>query len=278
MRSPDAAGAPDRHPFARALSRCAALILVFGLATGCATRPPADDPAALAEFEQVNDPLEPFNRAVFEVNDTLDRAVLEPVARVYRFVLPDEARDGIRSALSNLNSPVVFANDLFQFEFERAGITLGRFVINSTVGILGFIDVAEDLGLPEHDEDFGQTLAVWGVDSGPYLMLPLLGPSNPRDTAGRVVDFFLDPIGYFMQGSDDDDWELATARYARQGLEVIALREGLLDLTDELRAQSIDYYAAVRAAYRQRRASEIANAEPDHETDTTGRAYDFEIR
>ena len=133
------------------------------------------------------DPWEDFNRAMFATHETVDRAVLEPVARGYRAVTPQPVRNSVRSFLRNLRSPVILANDLLQGEFGRAGRTVARFGLNSTVGFLGLFDPATGLGIERHEEDFGQTLAVWGVDSGPYLFIPLMGPTM-RDGGGRIVD------------------------------------------------------------------------------------------
>ncbi len=226
-------------------------LLLFG---ACATRPPASDPEAVAEYEQTNDPLEPTNRAMFDVHEAIDRAVLEPVARAYRAVLPQPVRDGVRNALGNLRTPVVLLNDLLQGETERARTTLARFMVNSTLGLGGFIDVAEHWGTPGHNEDFGQTLAVWGLGEGPYLFVPVLGPSNPRDLFGYGVDVVASPFTWIGQGVAVD-----AANWTRVGLTVVDTREALLDPIREVRETSLDPYATLRSAYRQRRAFEIQN-------------------
>ena len=149
---------------------------------------------ALAQ-EDVRDPLEPLNRGIFQVNRVMDGLVLEPAARIYRMTTPQFFRTGVSNFLANLRTPVVLVNDLLQGEFARAELTLGRFMMNTILGLGGVIDVGGKLGMPDrHYEDFGQTLAVYGVGSGPFLMLPLLGPSNGRDAVGRVVDLAFDPF------------------------------------------------------------------------------------
>src|SRR5690242_12171740 len=145
---------------------------------------------------QANDPYEQTNRQVFDLDIRLDRHILLPTAQAYNEVVPEFARDGVHNFLLNLNSPVIFANDVLQGEASRGGETLARFVLNSTIGIGGLIDVAGKMGIPYHDEDFGQTLGVWGADEGPYLVLPFFGPSNPRDLTGNVVDIAFDPNTY----------------------------------------------------------------------------------
>jgi phospholipid-binding lipoprotein MlaA len=232
----------------------AAAFVALGL-TGCATVP--TDPNELAAYREANDPLEPMNRYFFDLNNALDELVLKPFAGWYYIALPNFAQDGIRNALDNLKTPVILANDLFQGDLDRAGTTLGRFLINSTLGIAGLIDVAEMFGLEQHSEDFGQTLAVWGANEGPYLVLPLIGPSNPRDASGRIVDHFLDPLTYLAW---QHDW-IDTANFARAGLDVVDTRARNLKTLDEIKAGAIDYYATIRSLYRQQRDDAIRNGE-----------------
>lgn len=242
------------RPFLSLLA--AATVLAAG---GCATVP-EDDPEALAAYQEVNDPLEPMNRYFFEVNYALDELFLKPIAGWYYIALPNPAQDGVRNFLRNLSSPVIFANDLFQGETDRAGTTLIRFFVNSTIGIAGLIDVAGEMGYPYHDEDFGQTMAVHGVDEGPYLVLPIFGPSNPRDAGGRVVDIFLDPLTYITASNDN----LAELVFVRAGLTVADARARNLKTFDEIRAGSLDYYATIRSLYRQQRNDAIRNGDdPD---------------
>ncbi len=254
-RPPSTAPAASvRRRTARALVVLVALTLGAAALGGCATPPPADDPEALTEYRATNDPLEPTNRALFEVHEAVDRAVLEPVARAYRAVVPPPVRTGVHNFLGNLRSPVVLVNDLLQGNRERAEITLGRLMINSTVGLAGLIDVAAMIGVPGHSEDFGQTLAVWGMGEGPYLFIPLLGPSNPRDLAGFVVDVLTNPFTWVGQGAAVDS--LNTARLVISGVDT---REELLDTVDEIRRTSLDPYATIRSGSRQRRQAEIEN-------------------
>ncbi len=207
--------------------------------------------------QDANDPFESSNRFFFGVNQTLDDALMRPVAVAYRDVVPEFARDGVRNFLNNLNSPVIFANDLFQGEGDRAGTTMVRFGINSTVGILGLVDVASDLGYPYHDEDFGQTLAVWGVNDGPYFYFFVLGPSSARDFTGFVVDRGLDPLTYVGWGHDNQ-W----VPIARTVLNVLDLRSRNIETLDEIERTSVDYYASIRSLYRQSRADAIRNGKP----------------
>jgi phospholipid-binding lipoprotein MlaA len=232
-----------------------AAALIVSLA-GCATAP--TEPEELAEFNEINDPLEPANRAVFEINLYLDRLILRPVAWTYREVVPEPGREVVGNFLNNLRSPYTFANDLLQGEGERAGITVARFLINTTIGIGGLADVAGNIfGLEYHAEDAGQTLAVWGVDSGPYLMLPILGPSNPRDTAGLAVEYFVEPVNWFLREKDAGQYVLV-----RAGFDAVDQRQQVLDTLDALERTSLDYYAQIRSISRQRRADEVRNKAP----------------
>lgn len=226
------------------------------LVSGCATPPPVTDKDAHQEYVATNDPMEPANRAVFEFNRTLDEALFQPVSRAYRQAVPLWFRQRIGDALDNLRSPVVFLNDVLQGEPDRAGVTLVRFMINSTFGLGGFLDYATAAGIEGHDEDFGQTLAVWGAGEGPYVMLPILGPSNPRDTVGMVVDWIVDPFNAWAANTDRRELALA-----RGGVQALHTRTELLDLTDNLEKTSLDLYAAVRSLYRQRRADAIGNGQ-----------------
>ncbi|MGE0116500.1 MAG: VacJ family lipoprotein [Dongiaceae bacterium] len=233
-----------------------AAALSLALLAGCATAPSPDDPDALAAYEEANDPLEPMNRYFFELNYAADELLLKPLAGWYYIGLPDFAQDGVRNVLRNLRSPIVLANDLFQGETERAGITVGRFLVNSTLGLGGLFDIASRMDLEYHDEDFGQTLAVHGVDEGPYLVLPLFGPSNPRDATGRVVDMLFDPLTYIGLFGGVDNIGLAAGL-----VDGVDLRARNLKTLDEIRRGSLDYYATLRSLYRQRRADEINNGE-----------------
>lgn len=238
-----------------AVTRMAASFIAVALMAGCATPPPADDKEAVAEWEQVNDPLEPMNRAIFDFNTAIDKALLKPIAQGYRAVIPQFGRERIRDALNNLRSPIIFANDVLQGDPDRAMATLMRFAFNTGFGIGGLIDVATPGGIPYHDEDFGQTFAVWGIGEGPYLVLPILGPSNPRDTAGLATEWLADPFNIWMDNTGHD-WVIWT----RTGVAAIDKREAYLDTLDEVERSSLDYYAAMRSLYRQRRNADIKNS------------------
>lgn len=236
------------------LPRAALGLLFAGLLAGCSTAPDGAETAA------VNDPLEPMNRYFFDVNDAADKLLLRPVSEIYRGVVPGIARDGVRNALRNLKKPVILVNDLLQGETDRAGRTAGSFVVNSTVGLLGVLDLTDGpdsvtgLDWPYHDEDFGQTLAVWGAEEGPYLVLPLIGPSPPRHTVGRVVDSFMDPWSYLI--ASDERFLFSAVRF---GLNGVDQRSRNIETLDDIERSSIDFYATVRSLYRQSRARAIAN-------------------
>lgn len=203
------------------------------------------------------DPWEGFNRRMFGLNDAVDDAFFKPAAKAYRATTPKAGRRGLRRFLANLGSPSVFVNDLLQGEFGRAGKTLSRFAINSTIGAGGFADPAGQLGIEGHKEDFGQTLAVWGVDSGPYLVLPFVGPSSPRDAFGAIVGLGLQPLTYIRTPP------ATYARLSLAGANLLAARESVLDPLAEIEANSLDYYSSFRSFYTQARAREIRNGADD---------------
>ena len=232
------------------------IVLILGtvLVSGCTKRPPASDPFALQTYNELNDPLEPMNRAVFAFNMGLDKIALEPAARLYRSLGPPDIRDGISNFVFNWKEPITFINDVLQAEPERAGTTLSRFLINSTFGLFGFLDTATYWGIEGHKEDFGQTFAVWGVGEGFYLMLPFLGPSSARDFTGFMVDFFYDPVSLVLTNNG-----LSYVKYGRLAMRGLIYREENLEILDELSKSSGDFYATVRSAYRQLKKYDIAN-------------------
>ncbi|MBY0422692.1 MAG: VacJ family lipoprotein [Parvularculaceae bacterium] len=199
------------------------------------------------------DPWQPFNRHTFKLYLFLDDNVLVPVAKGYRAITTPNARKGLRNFLSNASSPNTLMNDLLQGEAKRGGETLARFVINSTIGFLGFADVAGHLGIPGHDEDFGQTLAVWGVPQGPFLYLPVIGPTTVRDTVGFATDIVAEPLFWI------DTSSAQIARTSRFGTTLVAFREPAIDNLQQIRSDSLDYYASLRSFYLQARKREIAN-------------------
>lgn len=207
----------------------------------------------------VPDPWEGTNRRLFALHERMDKAALEPTARGYRNFTPRWLRLGVGNVLRNLRGPVIFANDVLQGEFSRAGTTAARFGINTTLGLLGTVDVAEDMGLERHDEDFGQTLETWGVPPGPYVFVPLVGPMTVRDGFGRVVDTAINPISF----ADFDGAE--TVNLVRAGVTGLATRESLLEAVDTLRDTAIDPYASVRNGYGLMRRSAARNGRSDVE-------------
>jgi len=226
-------------------------LLLVGIA-GCATPPPADDPEAVAEFKELNDPLEPTNRVFYAVNTAVDEAVLEPVAKAYRAVVPGEVRKGIDNVLTNLGTPVLLGNDILSGKPRRAGDTTMRFFINTSVGLLGFFDVAAGMGYPKSDSDFGITLASWGVEDGPFLFLPVLGPSNPRDFAGYLVDRTADPFNWVGQGA-----AVTALRWSRFATSAVVVRERVLDPVAQTKKTALDPYATFRSLYRQYRTASL---------------------
>lgn len=223
----------------------ACLILLTGALSGCA-------------HQNARDPLEPFNRGVYAFNDAVDNALVKPIATGYRAVLPQFVRTGVTNFFSNLDDVTVFVNSLLQLKIPQAVSDAGRFLINTTVGVLGLVDVATHLGLEKHNEDFGQTLGYWGIGNGPYLVLPFLGPSSFRDGVGRWVDVRTDPVR----------WEdHVRTRNQFLVLRVVNTRANLLDSEKVLDAAAIDRYAFLRDAYLQRRRSLVYDGNPPPEPD-----------
>ncbi len=224
---------------------CFLLFITFLLSSGCATieGPPNPD-----------DPLESFNRSMFAFNEGVDKYAFKPVAKGYNFVMPKFASKGVSNFFSNIDDIVVFFNQILQFKFTEAAATSARLVFNSTFGLLGLIDFASDMDLPKHNEDFGQTLAVWGVDSGPYLVLPLIGPMTIRDTAGLAVDWtYFDPI--FKRQTLNQSLVTLTIKY-------VDMRAGLIKASNILDDTVPDKYAFVRDAWTLRREFLIYDGNP----------------
>lgn len=232
------------------------LVALLLLAPGaCATVP--TDPAQRAAYDEANDPFEPLNREIFDVNRFLDRILFKPVAQGYVYVVPEVGRKAVRNALDNMGEPVVFVNNVLQGELSRAGITVFRFVSNSLLGIGGLIDVASTAGAEKQSGDFGQTLFAWGVPDGPYLMLPILGPSNPRDGIGLGVDSFISPYQYILD-TGPSNW-FSLGRFVIDGVD---RRAAVLDQLDRIERTSIDYYAQIRSLSRQKRTEELYHGTP----------------
>ncbi len=200
------------------------------------------------------DPFEPVNREVFAFNHALDKNAALPAATFYKNALPDDVRTGVHNFMSNLTTPVTLANDLLQGEFTNAGYAVCRAAVNSTIGIAGVLDPASGYGCQDHDEDFGQTLGVYGVPGGPYLVLPLLGASLPRDLGGKlVVDGYFNPLSYLKY---DGKFYVSLAQ---NGVKLVDQRSHAVSMLREVERTSIDYYAAMRGLYIKRRNAAIAN-------------------
>ena len=241
------------------------VVLALLLLVGAARAARADDgstPASpqgvdtpqdeLGAAPEVWDPLERSNRRMLAANLVADRYFLDPLTRAYAFVVPNPARLAVRRLLLNFESPAVFANDLLQLAPVDATVTLTRFAVNTTLGLAGLFDPAEKLGLERHHTDFGQTLAVYGVPSGPYIVLPLLGPTTVRDGSGYVVDFLFQPTTYILPGIT-----LVVFASIHQGSTGLAVREEHANQLQALQASSVDFYAALRSAYYQDRTAAI---------------------
>jgi phospholipid-binding lipoprotein MlaA len=214
-----------------------ALLLIASLLGGCAN---AGNP---------KDPLEPLNRNIYEFNRVVDNVALKPVAKGYKAAVPPPVRGGVNNFFGNFRDVTTAVNNLLQLKLNKALSDVGRVALNSTVGLFGVFDVATRLGLDRHDEDFGQTLGYWGVQDGPFLMLPFLGPSTARDTVGLIGDYLTDPEFYLIEGSPEN-WLVF-------GTRVVSVRANLLEADRLLDQAAIDRYAFLRDAYLQRRHSLI---------------------
>lgn len=245
------------------LKKMSGIAAVSVILAGCASQPQAVDGD--------NDPFEGVNRVVFGFNTVIDTWFLRPAATLYRGLTPPPIQEGIHNMLANLSSPVILLNDILQGEGERAGDTVARFAINSTIGVLGFGDPATDLGFKKHSEDFGQTLAVWGAGEGPYIVLPIFGPSNPRDAVGLVVDYFSDPVNMWANNTDREGYVLA-----RGVIQAVDTRAYYYDAIEDIRTNSLDPYASFRSFYRQRREAEIMNSDGPKVKNAPNLSYDFE--
>ena len=237
--------------------------------SGCASSSSSEK-----EFENTNtekDPLESMNRGVFAFNQVADKAVLKPVAEGYRWAVPDFIRNSVYNVFTTLKQPAYFLNALLQGEAKDALYVLERTGVNLTLGCLGLFDVATQMDIPAPDNDFGQTLAKWGWhDEGPFIMLPLLGPSNPRDTIGLATDAVANPVGWRLRHEP-------LIVYGMTAAEGFAKREKAIELLDNLERSSTDYYAAMRTMYRQNRQKKINKVLPQEEQAPRAYEFDFEI-
>jgi phospholipid-binding lipoprotein MlaA len=233
-------------PPVRARTKAFALAAVCLAAAGCASQAPLKRDA--------RDPLERLNRATFAFNDKVDRAVTKPIARAYRRVTPHFVQTGVSNFMDNVNYPIVIVNDLLQAKFKPAVSDTGRFLLNSLAGVGGLFDPASAAGLDKNDEDLGLTLGKWGVHQGPYLVLPILGPSSFRDGFGRLGDEFITPLNYVS-----NTW----IRYPIDALYYLDVRARLLDVEGALDS-AYDRYAVLRSVYLQRRQYKVSEgAEPE---------------
>ena len=207
--------------------------------------------------DEIYDPLEGVNRAIFSFNNVADKIVLEPVAKGYK-KLPSPIQSGVGNFINNLKLPLAALNQLLQGQGKNAAESTGRFLVNSTIGVFGLIDVAEDIGLDQKEEDFGQTLATWGIGDGFYIVLPLFGPSNLRDTTGMVMTMMTDPINAYAV-TQGEAWAIPV----RTAANAIDQRSQIIDEVNALRDNSVDYYAAVRSSYYQNRKAAIMNTDDD---------------
>lgn len=244
------------------------LVFLLLLSVGCSGNrvrgdaPPADGaggpglPPDFAEDEGENDPWEGLNRKVYRFNTKVDKALIKPAAKAYDKVMPELAKKGVGNVFRNLAEPTVIVNDVLQGKFKQSLADTARFVANSTIGLLGLFDVATSMGLPRHQEDFGQTLAVWGVGDGPFVVLPFVGPRNLRDTGGFVVDWYTDPLTYHDPASE---------QWAARIVGVVNTRAQLLTASSVLEEATDDEYLFLREAYRQKRLDLIYDGEvPAH--------------
>ena len=208
----------------------------------------------------IYDPWEPYNRAMFSFNEGVDYILLDPVTEVYRFIVPDAFRIAIGNVLKNIKSPVYLANELLQGDLDGAALVTQRFVFNTFTGFGGILDTASWEGMDYQPEDFGQTLAVWGVGSGPYVVLPFVGPSTVRDTVGIAGDMAMDPVNWYVWSEDKDD--LGTGRMVAT---LLTTKDDLLDFQRDLKRNSFDYYAATRSVWMQRRNALILDGDADYD-------------
>jgi phospholipid-binding lipoprotein MlaA len=245
-------------PALRQANRLIRVLLAAGLLFplfACAT--PPKNPAARAEFEAMNDPLEPTNRVIFQWNNLFYKVFVRPVAKAYVWAVPQFGRDRVHDFLQNLNEPIVWANDVLQGDWHAVDVTTGRFLANSTFGVGGLFDIASKSGLTQQSGDFGQTLYHYGVPSGPYLVLPIFGPSDPRDAIGMGADSVADPFSWLAShfGHGGANWY----RFGAEGIDAYSRN---MDQLDEIEKSSIDYYAAIRSLWRQHRDSVLRHGAP----------------
>lgn len=222
--------------------------------SACASNPKV---SAADEETVISDPLEPVNRVTFAFNEMVDAVLLTPLTSIYRAVVPQIARDAVHNVVDNLKSPVYLANELLQGNVKDAGVVARRFVTNTVVGVGGLVDVAAKQGVTYQPEDFGQTLASWGVDSGPYIVWPIFGPSSLRDSVGFVADVAMDPLYWYAHNTDREE-----ISYARAGATLMDTKDRTHELVQDLRRNSGDMYTALQSVYVQRRKALVNDLDP----------------
>lgn len=220
------------------------------LFSGCASVDP--------QYMDPRDPYENFNRSMYQFNEGLDNAILKPVAKGYKAITPVPVDNGVTNFFANVGDVVSAVNNLLQFKLTRAASDVSRVLINTTIGLLGVMDVASNMNIPKYDEDFGQTLGAWGISPGPYLILPFFGPSSGRDAVGVVVDWYTDPVTYLKP--DSHMWIAKTLRYTDQ-------RADLLGASKILQQAALDPYEFMRDAYLQKRKNDVYDGNPPFEED-----------
>jgi phospholipid-binding lipoprotein MlaA len=231
------------------IRRLGGLFVALSLLGGCAT---SSNPV---------DPFEPMNRGIYKFNERVDKAVLRPTARAYRAVLPSFVRQSVSNVFSNIGDVRAVLNNTLQGKFTTAYSDFGRIAINSTIGLLGLFDVASEAGIEKHQEDFGQTLGWWGIPDGPFIMLPIFGPSSVRDTLGFAVDYFTDPITYV---------DPSRAHNQLTATRLVNRRAELLDAKQVLDNAALDPYQFMRDGYLQRRRNLVYDGTPPPEKDALG--------
>lgn len=223
-------------------------VLLMLITTACSTTGIKTDPDY--------DPWEGMNRNIYAFNKGVDQTIYKPVASGYNTVVPKPARDGISNAMLNLREPWTFVNDILQLKFKRAIRTLGRFTINSTIGIGGLFKVSDDMGIPHHSEDLGQTLAIWGIDESPYFIIPFVGPSTAVDTIGFTTYIFYDPVSLTINEVTDSYWN-----WVRTGMDALDARAAGHDIINDIYTDP-NGYELMRSSYRQLRLYEIHDGNP----------------
>lgn len=255
---------PLRSRFTKKAIGSALLSLSVFAVAGCSTTPKPKDPEALAEYEQTNDPYEATNRDMYDITHFIDKNAFAPVARAYVWAIPEEIRNALGNLVTTWNEPVVFFSDVGNGKPRLAGDTFMRWVINMTVGLGGFIDVAGQVAdIQHHDDDPGVVLASWGVPSGPYLFVPFLGPNTYRTLGGYVMGIGVQPINYAPRG-----YGLLTFNWAYNIMGAINARANYLDAVDQLEKDALDPYATIRSGWQQQRKALIKKIQDDNRATT----------